>query len=109
MPLMIIIDVADFSTIPYISPAVVYKNYPFAMYKEPCIIFLHFISINSHRIIAMPVEPKLAKCLLTSLTLGCSDEILSIAAMCSVEYPFISVTLILMYVNMLITEQIFIQ
>ena len=39
----------------------------------------------------MPVEPRLAKCLLASFEFGCSEEILSIAAMCSVEYPFNSV------------------
>lgn len=39
----------------------------------------------------MPVEPRLAKCLLASFEFGCSEEVLSIAAMCSVEYPFISV------------------
>lgn len=38
----------------------------------------------------MPVEPRLAKALLASVTLGCSEETLSIAAMCSVDYPFIS-------------------
>ena len=40
---------------------------------------------------AMPVEPRLAKCLLSSLTQGCSEEMLSIAAMCSVEYPHTTV------------------
>jgi ATP-dependent RNA helicase DDX35 len=39
----------------------------------------------------MPIEPRLAKSLLSSFDLGCSEELLSIAAMCSVEYPFISV------------------
>lgn len=39
----------------------------------------------------MPVEPRLANVLLASLELGCSEEILSIAAMLSVEYPFITV------------------
>lgn len=57
----------------------------------------------------MPVEPRLAKCLLASLSdayrntdasgssssameksQGCTEEMLSIAAMCSVDYPFIS-------------------
>lgn len=36
---------------------------------------------------AMPVEPRLAKCLLSSLSQGCTEEMLSVAAMCSVEYP----------------------
>ncbi len=36
----------------------------------------------------MPLEPRMAKCLLSSLEYGCSEEIISIAAMCSVEYPF---------------------
>ena len=39
----------------------------------------------------MPVEPRLAKCLLSSFDFGCSEEILTIAAMCTVEYPFIHV------------------
>lgn len=38
----------------------------------------------------MPLEPRMSKSLLSSLDLGCSEEILSIVAMCSVEYPFIS-------------------
>jgi HrpA-like RNA helicase len=56
----------------------------------------------------MPIEPRLAKCLLASLSGancnvagdqresdektegGCTEEMLSIAAMCSVDYPFIS-------------------
>lgn len=39
----------------------------------------------------MPVEPRLAKCIISSLDLGCSEEILTIAAMCSVDYPFITI------------------
>ena len=39
----------------------------------------------------MPVEPRLARCLLASFDFGCAEEVLSIAAMCSVEYPFITV------------------
>jgi HrpA-like RNA helicase len=39
----------------------------------------------------MPLEPRLAKCLLSSLELGCSEEILIVAAMCSVDYPFITI------------------
>ena len=39
----------------------------------------------------MPVEPRLAKSLLMSYDFGCSEEMLSIAAMCSVEYPFINI------------------
>lgn len=62
----------------------------------------------------MPIEPRLAKCLLASLSdancnttssdakvqpkstgreenlKGCTEEMLSIAAMCSVDYPFVS-------------------
>lgn len=38
----------------------------------------------------MPVEPRLARCLLHSLDSRCSEEILSVAAMCAVDYPFIS-------------------
>jgi HrpA-like RNA helicase len=37
----------------------------------------------------MPIEPKLSKCLLSSLEHNCTEEILSIIAMLSVEYPFI--------------------
>lgn len=36
----------------------------------------------------MPLEPRMAKCLLTSIDYGCTDEMLSVAAMTSVEYPF---------------------
>lgn len=39
----------------------------------------------------MPVEPRLAKCILSSLDMGCSEEILTIAAMCSVDYPFVTI------------------
>jgi ATP-dependent RNA helicase DDX35 len=39
----------------------------------------------------MPVEPRLAKCILSSLEMGCSEEILTIAAMCSVDYPFVTI------------------
>ena len=39
----------------------------------------------------MPVEPRLAKCILSSIDMKCSEEILSIAAMCSVDYPFITI------------------
>lgn len=39
----------------------------------------------------MPVEPRLARCLIASLVdFGCSEEMLSIAAMCTVEYPFLT-------------------
>jgi ATP-dependent RNA helicase DDX35 len=37
----------------------------------------------------MPIEPKLAKVLISSLDFGCSEEILSVVSMLSVEYPFI--------------------
>ena len=37
----------------------------------------------------MPIEPRLAKTLLTSYEFGCGEEILSVAAMCSVDNPFI--------------------
>ena len=43
-------------------------------------------------ITAMPIEPCLAKCLLSSLTFGCTEELLTIAAMCTVDYPFINVS-----------------
>eukprot|EP01038_Epipyxis_sp_PR26KG_P007879 gene7879-10695_t len=39
----------------------------------------------------MPIEPRLAKCLLSSFDFGCVEEMLTIAAMCSVDYPFITI------------------
>ena len=39
----------------------------------------------------MPVEPRIANVLLRSYDFGCGEEMLSIAAMCSVENPFIAV------------------
>ncbi len=39
----------------------------------------------------MPLEPRQAKCLLASSDFGCCEEILSIAAMSTVDYPFINV------------------
>ncbi|RYH32055.1 ATP-dependent RNA helicase [archaeon] len=38
----------------------------------------------------MPLEPRVAKCLLSSFDHGCCEEMLTIAAMVTVEYPFIS-------------------
>jgi ATP-dependent RNA helicase DDX35 len=37
----------------------------------------------------MPVEPRLSKSLLDSYELGCGEEMLTIAAMCAVENPFL--------------------
>lgn len=37
----------------------------------------------------MPLDPRLAKALLSSWEFGCCEELLSVAAMCSVDYPFI--------------------
>lgn len=42
------------------------------------------------RMADMPIEPRLARCLLSSVDMGCSEEMLSIAAMCSVDNPFIT-------------------
>lgn len=39
----------------------------------------------------MPVEPRLSRCLLASFEYGCVQEMLSIAAMCDVEFPFVTV------------------
>jgi ATP-dependent RNA helicase DDX35 len=39
----------------------------------------------------MPVEPRISNVLLRSYEFGCGEEMLTIAAMCSVEYPFITV------------------
>lgn len=38
----------------------------------------------------MPVEPRLSRCLLMSFELGCVEEMLSVAAMCDVDYPFVT-------------------
>jgi len=38
-----------------------------------------------------PIEPRVARCLMTSLSMGCSEEMLAIAAMCSVDCPFITI------------------
>ena len=51
----------------------------------------HHPTTIGEKMALMPVEPRLAKCLLASFDFGCSEEILSIAAMCTVEYPFIHV------------------
>ena len=48
----------------------------------------------------MPIEPCLAKCLLSSLSFGCSEELLTIAAMCTVDYPFISVSTVRTYARL---------
>ena len=42
------------------------------------------------RMAEMPLEPRVSKCLLTSLELGCAEEMLTVAAMCDVEHPFIT-------------------
>lgn len=39
----------------------------------------------------MPVEPRIARVLLNSYIFRCGEEMLTIAAMCTVEYPFITV------------------
>ena len=38
----------------------------------------------------LPIEPRVARCLLTSISMGCTEEMLSIAAMCAVDNPFIT-------------------
>lgn len=38
----------------------------------------------------MPLDPRMAKSLLSSWEFGCSEEMLSVAAMCSVDHPFIN-------------------
>jgi ATP-dependent RNA helicase DDX35 len=43
------------------------------------------------RMAEMPLEPRLCSVLLSSFDFGCGEEMLTVAAMCSVEYPFISV------------------
>ena len=49
------------------------------------------LTLTGAKMAEMPIEPRLAKCLLKSFEFGCSDEMLSIAAMCAVDYPFISI------------------
>lgn len=39
----------------------------------------------------MPIDPRLAVVLLRSTEFGCGEEMLTIATMCSVDYPFITV------------------
>jgi HrpA-like RNA helicase len=39
----------------------------------------------------MPLDPRLSCVLLRSFEFGCSEEALTVAAMCSVDYPFINV------------------
>jgi ATP-dependent RNA helicase DDX35 len=48
------------------------------------------ITALGEKISEMSIDIRLAKCLLSSYDLGCSEEMLSIAAMCSVEYPYIN-------------------
>jgi ATP-dependent RNA helicase DDX35 len=38
----------------------------------------------------MPLEPRVAKCLLSSFDYGCCEEMLTIAAMITVEHPFLN-------------------
>ncbi len=38
----------------------------------------------------MPIEPRLAKSLLDSVKMNCHNEMVTIAAMCAVDYPFIN-------------------
>jgi len=45
---------------------------------------------DGEKMAEMPVEPRLAKSLLSSFDFGCGEEMLSIAAICSVDNPFIS-------------------
>lgn len=45
---------------------------------------------SGNKMAEMPVEPRLSRCLLASLDLGCAEEMLSVAAMCDVEYPFVT-------------------
>jgi HrpA-like RNA helicase len=37
----------------------------------------------------MPVEPRLARCLLASTHMSCELEMCAVAAMCSVEFPYV--------------------
>ena len=38
---------------------------------------------------SMPLNPRMSKCLIKSLEMQCGNEMLNIASMCSVDYPFI--------------------
>ena len=46
------------------------------------------ITALGEKIVQIPLEPQLAKCLISSFEFGCTEEMLSIAAMCSVDFPF---------------------
>eukprot|EP00602_Paraphysomonas_sp_CaronLab_P003104 CAMPEP_0185033384 /NCGR_PEP_ID=MMETSP1103-20130426/22251_1 /TAXON_ID=36769 /ORGANISM="Paraphysomonas bandaiensis, Strain Caron Lab Isolate" /LENGTH=635 /DNA_ID=CAMNT_0027569627 /DNA_START=40 /DNA_END=1944 /DNA_ORIENTATION=+ len=48
------------------------------------------ITASGSQMADMPVEPRLSRALLASLDMGCSEEMLSVAAMCAVEHPFIT-------------------
>jgi HrpA-like RNA helicase len=48
------------------------------------------LTAAGNKMAEMPIEPRLSRCLLASLELGCADEMLTVAAMCDVEPPFIT-------------------
>ena len=48
------------------------------------------LTSDGNKMAEMPVEPRLSRCLLASLEYGCTEEMLSVAAMCDVEYPFVT-------------------
>ena len=49
------------------------------------------LTATGSRMAELPLNPRMSKCLLTSLQRGCAVEMLNIAAMCSVGDPFISI------------------
>ena len=48
------------------------------------------LTSDGNKMAEMPVEPRLSRCLLASFQYGCTEEMLSVAAMCDVEYPFVT-------------------
>eukprot|EP01041_Mallomonas_annulata_P008203 gene8203-16869_t len=48
------------------------------------------LTVDGEKMAEMPIEPRMSKTLLSSFSFGCSEEMLTIAAMCSVEHPFIT-------------------
>lgn len=49
------------------------------------------LTLTGEKMAEMPVDPRLARCLLNSFDNNCSEEMLTIAAMCVVESPFITI------------------
>jgi len=89
MQAMGINDVLHFD---YISP----PSVPAMLHAIECLFSLGALDNTGaltplgEQLALFPVEPQLAKLLIQSYEYGCGEEILSIVAMCSVDYPFIT-------------------